>query len=148
MIHTEWKKYPDIKDAYAIRVEVFVQEQKVPIEEEIDELDKTVDHLVVYEGESPVATGRLVYIEGKWMAGRIAVLKAHRGKKYGDLVVRLLMRRAFDLGAEEVWIHGQTQAEGFYKKLGFVPVGEGFMEAGIEHIKMVCKEFPKGCCHS
>ncbi|MBZ4646053.1 MAG: family acetyltransferase YjcF [Clostridia bacterium] len=147
MITTKWlTKGEDLSHAYKIREEVFIKEQNVPEELEKDELDKTAHHVVVYENNIPVATGRLVVTGGQYLLGRIAVLSEYRGKHLGDLVVRMLVRKAFDLGAQEVHLHAQTKVQKFYEKLGFVPYGETYMEAGIEHINMVKREDVKGHC--
>ncbi|WHH61082.1 GNAT family N-acetyltransferase [Petroclostridium sp. X23] len=147
MITTKWLTgEQDLSHPYYIRTEVFIKEQHVPQNIEIDQLDKTAHHVVVYEKNTPVATGRLVIANQQYLLGRIAVLKEHRGKKLGDLVVRMLIRKAFDLGAQEVHIHAQTQAQAFYEKLGFIPYGKIYTEAGIAHINMVKKEDVKGNC--
>lgn len=146
MFYTEWKYYPNLQDCYKIRTKVFIEEQMVSREEEPDEYDAVADHVVVYEQKQPIAAGRLVIKEEGFMLGRIAVLPEHRGLGYGDLVVRLLVRRAFDLGAKEVYLHAQTHAVAFYEKLGFKTVGEKFIEAGIEHIEMRCNSDITGNC--
>lgn len=149
MIKTRWlTQGNDLSDAYQIREEVFVKEQNVPMELEKDELDPIAQHIVVYENNIPLATGRLVIQDGQYLLGRIAVLKEHRGKGLGDLVVRMLVRRAFDLGAKEVHLHAQTKVQKFYEKLGFTAYGDVYHEANIEHINMVKREDVKGDCCS
>jgi len=120
-----------------IRYEVFTEEQGVDIRHERDLYDYFAHHVVVMEGDQPVATGRLIFTNGIFLLGRIAVLKQHRGKNYGDLVVRMLIDRAFSIGANEVEVHAQLSVQGFYEGIGFMPIGEPFYEAGIEHITMV-----------
>ena len=147
MIITKWLlPGDDLKDAYVIRTEVFVKEQNVPMEIEMDELDKTAQHVVVYNGTKPIATGRLVIKEEGYLLGRIAVLKEQRGLHLGDLVVRMLVRKAFDMGAQEVHLHAQTKVQKFYEKLGFLAYGDIYDEAGIEHINMVKKDDVAGRC--
>ncbi|NLY43292.1 MAG: GNAT family N-acetyltransferase [Clostridiaceae bacterium] len=147
MVTTKWlSKFDKSSDAYLIRKEVFIKEQNIPEELEVDSLDESAHHLVVYENDTPVATGRLIIKDGKYYAGRIAVLKEHRGKHFGDLVVRMLVRKAFDLGAKEVHLHAQTRVKEFYEKIGFKAYGETFLDAGIEHISMVIKEDVHGHC--
>lgn len=150
MIKGIWLKgFEDIDHALAIRTKVFIHEQGVDPEIEMDELDQQAEHLVVYDDDQPVATGRLIKDKENYLMGRIAVLKEFRGQKLGDFVVRVMLRRAFDEGAKEIHIHAQLQVQGFYEKLGFKAYGDVYQEAGIDHINMVCKEECSGgcCCH-
>lgn len=132
----------DLTDCFYIREKVFIEEQKVPRELEMDDKDKIAVHAIVYDIENktfPVATGR-IYIDGnECRIGRVAVLKEYRGKGYGDFVVRLLVNKALSSNIEEVTLHAQTQTKDFYKKIGFIESGEVFYEAGISHIKMLMK---------
>lgn len=138
----------DLSDAFKIREQVFQIEQNVDKEIEFDQLDDEAIHVVVYEKDSPVATGRLLFDGKEFHIGRIAVLKEKRGKKYGDFTVRMLIDKAFLMGAEEVTLGAQLQVIDFYKKIGFIPYGEEYEEAGIMHRNMkiipsdICKE-----CH-
>lgn len=127
-----------LSDAFSIRTEVFVREQKIPDELEFDDLDKEAHHVVIYEGyqEKAAATGRLVINEGKACLQRIAVLKEYRGNRYGDLVVRMLLEKAKSLDINDVYVNAQLQAVGFYEKCGFNKAGNPFIEAGIPHIRM------------
>lgn len=127
----------DLSDAYEVRFKVFVEEQKVPADIEIDDIDAVALHLVVYDNGIPVGTGRVFEQNGCYYLGRIAVLKEYRKRHIGSLIVKQLLRKAFELGADEVHIHAQISALEFYKKLGFVPYGQPYDEAGIEHISMV-----------
>ena len=68
---------------------------------------------------------------------RIAVKKEYRGQGIGREIVKFALRSIDKQHPRGVYLHAQTVAEDFYRKLGFQPVGERFMEAGIEHIKMV-----------
>jgi predicted GNAT family N-acyltransferase len=125
-----------LEDGYWVRRKVFIEEQKVPEELEIDEYDKAADHVIVYINNSPVATGRLVAINGEDLFGRIAVLKEYRGRGLGKIVVDNLINRAEEKGIGEVHLHAQLTAKGFYESLGFEAYGEIFDDAGIDHIGM------------
>jgi len=125
-----------IEDAFALRRKVFIEEQGVSEAEEFDMLDERALHLILYEDEKCVATGRLFFYHGEYHMGRIAVLKEQRGKKYGDLLVRMLLIRAFNEGAESVGIDAQTYVVPFYKRFGFVAFGEEFLDCNIPHYKM------------
>jgi predicted GNAT family N-acyltransferase len=121
-----------------IRYEVFVEEQKVPVEEEIDRFDPFSLHILVYlktrDGVyEPVATGRLI---PNGHIGRIAVLKGYRGRGIGLLMMEILEKKAMDKGISTVELDAQLQALPFYEKVGYKPYGDVFMDAGIQHKKM------------
>jgi len=137
MLRVKWLKgTDDLSDAYNVRFQVFVKEQNVPIQLEMDDTDKIAQHIVVYRNNKPIGTGRMFVQDGKYYLGRIAVLREYREQHVGTLVVKSLLKEAFDKGADEVHIHAQIQVQDFYKKVGFVPYGKPFYEAGIEHISM------------
>jgi predicted GNAT family N-acyltransferase len=124
----------DFKDLRAVREPVFVVEQMVPIEEEWDALDPLCHHVVARDNEHrPIGTGRLT---PEHKIGRMAVLKAWRGKHVGDAILRTLIEKARELGWPEVSLNSQVSAIGFYQKFGFVAFGEEFEEAGIQHRRM------------
>ena len=101
----------NLEDAFQIRRNVFINEQNVPEEEEFDEADLESHHAVVYADGSPVATGRLFKSEKYWIIGRISVLKEHRGKQAGKLVVEKLLEKAAELGAKRcISMHRPMQA--------------------------------------
>lgn len=121
-------------DAQAIRQEVFVIEQQVPPEIELDDMDAVCVHAVAYDaGNAAIATGRLLP-DGH--IGRMAVRKAGRGQGIGSAVLKALMAAAQERGDSEVVLNAQTHAEPFYVAHGFVREGEQFMDAGIPHIHM------------
>ncbi|QGU96668.1 GNAT family N-acetyltransferase [Clostridium bovifaecis] len=136
-----WSKgNEEIENALDIRRRVFIEEQNVPEEIEIDDIDSFAEHIVIYEGDEPIATGRIFKRDDKFFLGRIAVLKEHRGKHFGEIVVKLLVNRGLNKGAEEIFIHAQTLVKEFYERLGFKSFGEKYYEAGIEHINMSFKK--------
>jgi predicted GNAT family N-acyltransferase len=117
-----------------IRFTVFVKEQNVPQELEIDDLDEKAIHILCYVDNKAVATGRIIKEDGH--IGRIAVLKEYRGKQIGKMIMIFIMEIAKEFGLSSVWLSSQLVAKGFYKKLGFKEYGEIFLDAGIEHINM------------
>ena len=125
--------------ASKVRTEVFVDEQRIPIEMEWDEADETAVHALARNRLGlPVATGRLLqHAPGVSRIGRMAVNRVLRGSNLGRDVLRALMQAASQRGDHEVLLHAQRTAEGFYARLGFLPQGEPFEEAGIAHIEMV-----------
>jgi YbgC/YbaW family acyl-CoA thioester hydrolase len=126
-------------DAMKMRIEVFVQEQLIPLEMERDPADVHCLHAVAYNRlGQPVATGRLLPSEaGSARIGRMAVKRLLRGAGQGALVLRTLVDAARQRGDRQVLLHAQRSAEGFYARAGFVPQGDGFEEAGLPHIEMV-----------
>jgi YbgC/YbaW family acyl-CoA thioester hydrolase len=124
--------------ATKIRAAVFVEEQGVPAEMELDDADVDAIHaLAVNRLGQPVATGRLLQAApGVAKIGRMAVNRVLRGAGLGASVLQALITAAIQRGDREVRLNAQRSAEGFYRRLGFVPHGEPFDEAGIAHIEM------------
>jgi YbgC/YbaW family acyl-CoA thioester hydrolase len=127
------------KLASPLRTEVFVDEQKVPAEMEWDDDDATALHCVAVNRMGlPLATGRLLqHAPGVARIGRMAVKKQMRGSDLGRRILHALMDAARARGDQQVLLHAQCSAEGFYKRSGFEPHGAIFEEAGITHIEMV-----------
>lgn len=121
------------KDASAIRDEVFVHEQNVPPELELDEHDAECIHVVAYDGDKPAGTGRLLP-DGH--IGRLAVRRPYRGQGLGSLILTSLVDEARRQGHLQVELAAQLHAQGFYAAHGFVAEGEVFLDAGIDHIMM------------
>lgn len=138
---TEYKWIPAgvVDDSYrSIRIEVFVREQGVPEENEFDEYDLQVPHLVIFNDGEPVATGRFIpYGENTVKIGRIAVKKDKRGLHLGEKIVTELLRKAKEEGAKIVKVGAQTHAVGFYEKCGFTKDGtDEYLEENIPHYNM------------
>lgn len=123
-----------LADLRAVREAVFVQEQGVPVELELDELDPQCHHVLARDADGrAIGTGRLT---PEHRIGRMAVLSDWRGKGVGDALLLALIEQAHALGWHEVSLHAQAPAIGFYARHGFLPHGERFVEAGIEHQSM------------
>ena len=121
------------EDICAIRYEVFVDEQNVPVDLEIDGLDGEAKHALAFVDGVPIGTGRIL---NDGHIGRVAVLKNYRGLGIGKLIMKELIKCAQDMSLEKVWLSSQWHAHSFYLDLGFDCVGEIYKEAGIDHIKM------------
>ena len=121
------------EDICAIRYGVFVEEQNVPEELEIDGLDGEAKHVLAFIDGLKIGTGRIL---SDGHIGRLAVLKKYRGQGAGKLIMKELMNWAKDMSLENVWLSSQWHAHSFYLDLGFVCVGEIYKEAGIDHVKM------------
>ena len=120
-------------DALRVRLPVFVQEQCVPLEEEVDLHDPVSTHVVAYEGEQPVATGRLL---PNGHIGRLAVVQEWRGSGLGRRILDHLIELGWQAGHADLHLAAQCQAMDFYRKRGFVEYGGVFDDAGIEHVMM------------
>ena len=124
----------DFKDLRTVREPVFVVEQNVPLDMEWDELDPTSYHVLARDEEHrAIGTGRLTR---EHKIGRLAVLKAWRGRGVGDALLLALIDQARRNEWPEVSLHAQVDAIGFYRKHGFEAYGDEFMEAGIRHQSM------------
>jgi predicted GNAT family N-acyltransferase len=120
--------------ASRIRFEVFVREQRVPQEIELDEHDAVSLHALALDDRAgPVGTGRLLP-DGH--IGRMAVLRAWRGKGVGSALLARLVELARERGDAEVVLSAQVHAEAFYRAKGFRPEGAIYEEAGIPHLTM------------
>jgi predicted GNAT family N-acyltransferase len=130
----------DLKKAFDIRIEVFVEEQDVPLEDEFDEFDTLngqCEHILVYFNEQPVGTGRIRMVDGFGKLERICILKPYRKFGFGKVFINALEEIAESNGVSKVKLHGQKQAEGFYKKIGYQTSSDLFLEDGIPHILMM-----------
>lgn len=130
-----------LKEALNIRKDVFVEEQQVPIDLEIDDydrLDADAHHILIkYDGDY-AATGRVIYYDKESAKmQRIAVRKPYRSKGLGRVLLMAMETQARELKLLYSILDAQCQAEGFYSKLGYVTISdEPFDDAGIPHVRM------------
>jgi predicted GNAT family N-acyltransferase len=133
-VATTEKEY---QDALSIRQVVFIDEQQVPAELEIDKHEGTATHFVVYDANLlPVGAGRLRLKGEKAKVERICVLKTRRGEHIGEALMAKLEDVARTKGVKGLILNAQTHAEGFYEKLGYQVTSDLFYEAGIPHVEM------------
>jgi predicted GNAT family N-acyltransferase len=127
----------DMQRAYAIRRRVFIEEQNVPEEIEMDADDEHAFHALAILDGVAIGCGRMLdHGDSEVKIGRMAVLREFRGTGVGAQILRFLIDRARARGLRKAILHAQLTAEGFYLKEGFNPVGGIFDEAGIAHRKM------------
>ena len=124
------------KDICQVRFKVFVDEQSVPEELEIDGYDDEATHVLIFFDDKAIGTGRIL-ADGH--IGRVAVLKKYRGQGVGKLIMKKLIEWAQENQLKTLWLSSQWHARGFYIDLDFACIGERFEEAGIDHIKMIRK---------
>jgi predicted GNAT family N-acyltransferase len=120
--------------AVPLRHAVFVIEQQVPLELELDEMDAVCEHALAFAGELAVGTARLLP-DGH--IGRMAVAAGWRGQGVGSALLQALIERARLRGDAQVVLNAQLHAAGFYARHGFVQQGGEFDDAGIPHMEMV-----------
>jgi predicted GNAT family N-acyltransferase len=125
-------------NAYPIRQQVFIEEQGVPEELELDEFDPLATHALAYLREQCVGTARLVDLgDGQAQIGRMAVLANFRGQGFGRMILERLLLAARTKDFSIVILHSQLSAIPFYEKLGFIAQGPIYDEAGIPHRNMM-----------
>ena len=124
-----------LEQVIAIRKQVFVKEQKVPLDIELDGLDDKAEHVVAYLVGEPIGCARIRFNTYAKLE-RIAILEKYRGRGFGRQLTDFLIEYCKQKDVDEVCLHSQTNVTDFYKKLGFKIRGKPFFEADIEHVEM------------
>lgn len=135
------KTQREIADAFKVRQEVFIKEQKIPEEIELDGKDHEAEHIIAYLNGEPIGCVRIRDVDSRVKIERMAVLSEHRGQGFGRFILNYtikLIRRKYP--KQIIYLHSQKDVEEFYKKAGFVTKGRIFYEAGIPHVKMVLEK--------
>lgn len=130
----------DLESAFAIRREVFVEEQHVSAEEEYDEFEDISTHFLARADGTPCGTARWRRTSNGVKLERFAVLNAFRGLGVGKALVKAVLEDVFSQQPEpieRIYLHAQVTAMPLYASFGFVSIGPMFEEAGIQHYKMV-----------
>ena len=125
--------------AMALRREVFVGEQGVPPEEEIDAADASAVHVVAVDDADQTVVGTCRLLDdgdGTMRVGRLCVRSSARRRGVGAALLAEVEREARAAGACVLAMHAQTHALALYESLGYEPRGERFDEVGIEHLAM------------
>lgn len=137
MLHIELGDWESMRQwAAPIRYAVFVDEQKVPPDMELDDWDPQSVHAVAFDADrTAVGTGRLLP-DGH--IGRMAVVGAARGAGVGSALLRALMEEARRRGHRAAVLSAQTQAIPFYRRHGYEISGIEYIDAGIPHVDMRC----------
>ena len=120
----------------SLRFEVFVGEQGVPVELEMDELDAGALHLGAYFSGVLVGTLRVIRRADDVKIGRVAVKKAMRGNGIGNAMMEWAIRFGRENGKKKAVVESQLPVIPFYERLGFRAFGDVFLDAGIEHRRM------------
>lgn len=136
-IHVETVTPKNISIAFTIRKKVFVEEQRVPENLEIDEYEDEAIHFLAYVNGKPAGTARMRWLdEHTAKAERVAVIKRFRGSGIGRVLMDALEAAAKQRQVKTIVLHAQIQARPFYERLGYETYGELFLDAGIEHVAM------------
>lgn len=122
-------------EARALRQEVFMEEQGFSYE--FDERDNAALHLVLYDGGEAVGVCRMFPdAPDSWHIGRVAVKKDHRGQHLGEAIMREAEAALAQRGVKRAVLSAQVQASGFYGKLGYVQMGEEYLDEHCPHVDM------------
>lgn len=131
----------ELEGAISVRLRVFVVEQRIPAEEELDEADATATHAVALQGEQVIGTGRMLLVEGDeegtCRIGRMAVDQAWRRYGVGGKILEFLEGNAKERGLTQSLLHAQEYVKAFYAGHGYVERGDVFLEVDIPHVEMV-----------
>jgi len=130
------KNKSELDETFEIRKTVFVEEQNVPVELEIDGLDQEAEHFIAYINKKPIGCARIRIKNNFAKLERIAIIGEYRNKGFGKQLTKFLIDYCKQKKFDEIRLHSQIYVSDFYKKLGFKFVGENFFEAGIEHVEM------------
>ena len=137
------KSKEELNLAFALRIEVFVKEQKVPIELELDDKDHSDNtvHIGYFHEDNLIGVARLIDMDKDVIhIGRVVIDKEYRGQGIGrELIIgceniaqQILKRKII------IELSAQIQAENFYKSLGYNRVNDIiYLDAGIEHVDMM-----------
>jgi predicted GNAT family N-acyltransferase len=127
----------ELKAAFEVRLQVFVEEQGISEELELDDLDQEALHMVVKDGERVIGTARVLFLTANQAKiERMAILKPFRRRGIGKGIISFLNEELRNKQVEQVVLHAQYAVVAFYKSCGFEESGLPFQEAGIKHIKM------------
>lgn len=127
----------DLIKVFVVRGIVFLDEQHVSYQEEMDEHEHAAIHILGEIDGEPIAAGRVRLLGSFAKLERLAVRKPYRGNGYGDQLMRFAMEVARDLGFSRFKLNAQLTVRDFYGRHGFQVCGENFMEANIEHCPMI-----------
>ena len=134
IIETSWLEHS--AQISSIRDAVFIQEQAVPKNIEMDGKDSECIHFLISNDNNPIGTAR-IKMSGK--IERVSILKPNRNKGLGSRLMNFIIDAAKENRFERIYLHSQMESIGFYKNLGFIEHGDVFQEAGIDHVLMELK---------
>ena len=125
----------NMEKCFAIRRSVFINEQNCDPKDEYENEEESI-HFLLIENKIPYATARYRKTEKGIKMERFAVLKSQRGKGYGLLILKEIIKDISKIDTIK-YLHAQVQVVDFYEKVGFTKIGNKFDEVGIMHYKMI-----------
>ncbi len=127
----------ELEGAINVRMRVFVIEQQIPVEEELDDADAAATHAIALNQGQIVGTGRLLYLDGAIaQIGRMAVDRQFRRQGVGGRILAFLEDQARAQGLGSCLLHAQVYVKAFYAGSGYMERGDVFLEADIPHVEM------------
>lgn len=120
MISTKWLQEDNLEEVLKIRTAVFENELNFEREYIYDDYDSFGKNVLLYDSGKAVGTGRLIFKDGKYLIDKICVLKEFRKNAYGELIIRMLVRKAVDMGAEKTYVHIDNTLRNLFEKIGFI----------------------------
>jgi predicted GNAT family N-acyltransferase len=132
----EARNADELEALLTLRHDVFVTEQGVPLDLEIDEYDQTATHIVAVDDGELVGTCRVLQAGSQAKFGRLVVARRARGRGVGAALLAESERRALEMGCDRMVLAAQTSAMGLYERAGYTTRGGVFLDAGIEHTTM------------
>lgn len=141
MISTKWLQGSNLEEVLKIRTAVFENELNFEKEYIYDAYDSFGKNVLLYDSGKAVGTGRLIFKDGKYLIDKICVLKEFRKNAYGELIIRMLVRKAVDMGAEKTYTHIDNKFRNLFEKIGFIVDSE----AGEKLIMIKCGDVGGHC---
>jgi predicted GNAT family N-acyltransferase len=127
----------DIKKCLDIRMAVFVDGQKVSLDEELDGKDDASEHYLLLVDNKPLGTARVRFVDNYAKIERVAIIDAHQGKGFGKIIMQKVLSELRNYTSYKIAkISSQTHAISFYEKLGFYVCSGEYLDAGILHKDM------------
>ncbi len=144
MISTQWFQGKDnLKIVLEIRKKVFFEELNVNEDHLFDMYDDFAFNAVIFEDDVPSGTGRLLFKDGKYVIDMLCVLKKFRGNNYGDLILRMLVRKAINMGAKNTYAIITEKQRLLFENIGFEKIS---VNENKELLMMKTGDVGGNCC--
>lgn len=145
MVSTKWFQGIENLHSYlVIRKEVFCDELNMDEKYVTDFYDEFAFNLILYVDDIAAGTGRLIFKDGKYFIGKLCVLKKYRGNSYGNLLIRMLVRKAITIGAEKSYAEIDKKYKPLFEKMGFEDTNN---EDNINVLMMKVGDVGGHCCN-
>ncbi|MGA1821912.1 MAG: GNAT family N-acetyltransferase [Thermoplasmatota archaeon] len=137
------ERQSDMEEVFQIRRIVFIEDQNVPYDIEMDGLEDVSDHIIMRFKGITIGCGRIRRTGNGVKLERVAVLEEYRRRGFGSILMRFMVDRALEMKSETIYLHSQVAAVDFYSRFGFKSRGRIFQEADIDHVRMVYQPDPR-----